>query len=872
MPAGLSEMGSVAKSKSTVDPWSRAKTNDRFSGPNSMNTAAYAFERSKSPAPESKKPRPPKAEKRAASVPKARPPAANKSPNATPLKRSPSNSRTSPEHNRQSMTGHGDSQTSINNPLGSGRSASSAFAAPITKGRFDSGPGSFYAVTPGHATPGVGTFNPDDGPNAFGNLGGKSPKSAAKPSPGMAPTSKGRFDGPNAIYAGATPKKGSEKKKRASTPTAQDKKVEEWSRRLGLGAVAGAKAAPVLKEVDEAREHAEALARQAVQEKEAAEEAAMEATRKAEWMTNRAQERVAEAEERCERAEGAAAQLRVEHDDLASQLEEMRMEAQKAKAEADALRNQLAKLPNRVKSPKPDNRVIDRRPVRLRGTVDADAQSNREKVEARKAKREEHFKAIEAERLAKEDKIKAEQLEKSKAAISGRRPGSARKSVGGAPAPPPPPEALKGFALVLPPDKIKASPPSKSQVTSQRHQQVDDNENEEAGTFSRRSSGEFEHPLGLLKSDSHRSVERAAFSPARAPAATAKRNSVSPMAPPQPPEQQHEEEEEELDVSDPMEAEDHDEYHEEDVAGEDHDDEAHYDDEVEEEEFEYGYDGYAPSAAAPVASAPVAAKPPPPPPSSFGGSLYSAPQQLDVSSAAGAMAREAEEDTASEGGFEEEAAAEVGSGRPTGMSSHNHSPSGSQIEEEEEEEKQSNSPPLIIGKLGEAPAPFEFSQMEFENSSAEFAAAEAHAQQKANYLEDASTALKGGLAAIHYANGKSHSGNNASLDALLGSMRDSKDWDKAKAGLNEHAYGVNADDIVDDEPYSAADAAIRAVLSESAPVPALSLFGRQSSNSNREAPQDDFLSRLAKAEELPASPGGMKSRGLGLFNRGVSVS
>ena len=90
------------------------------------------------------------------------------------------------------MTGHGDSQTSINNPLGSGRSASSAFAAPITKGRFDSGPGSFYAVTPGHATPGVGTFNPDDGPNAFGNLGGKSPKSAAKPSPGMAPTSKGR--------------------------------------------------------------------------------------------------------------------------------------------------------------------------------------------------------------------------------------------------------------------------------------------------------------------------------------------------------------------------------------------------------------------------------------------------------------------------------------------------------------------------------------------------------------------------------------------------------------------------------------------------------------------------------------------------------
>ena len=89
--------------------------------------------------------------------------------------------------------------------------------------------------------------------------------------------------------------------------------------------------------------------------------------------------------------------------------------------------------------------------------------------------------AIEAERLAKEDKIRAEQLEKSKAAISGRRPGSARKSVGGAPAPPPPPEALKGFALVLPPDKIKASPPSKSQVTSQRHQQVDDNENEDWG-------------------------------------------------------------------------------------------------------------------------------------------------------------------------------------------------------------------------------------------------------------------------------------------------------------------------------------------------------------------------------------------------------
>ena len=52
------------------------------------------------------------------------------------------------------------------------------------------------------------------------------------------------------------------------------------------------------------------------------------------------------------------------------------------------------------------------------GAVDADAEANAAKVEARKAKREEHWKKVEAERVEKEERIRQEQLAKQDAARS----------------------------------------------------------------------------------------------------------------------------------------------------------------------------------------------------------------------------------------------------------------------------------------------------------------------------------------------------------------------------------------------------------------------------------------------------------------------
>lgn len=99
---------------------------------------------------------------------------------------------------------------------------------------------------------------------------------------------------------------------------------------------------------------------------------------------------------RCAHAEDNAAAARHANKELSTTLEHVRADAEAARQEAELLRQQLAKQqPARKNSPKPDSRVIDRRPVRLRGTLDADAEANAAKAEARKAKREEHFKQLE---------------------------------------------------------------------------------------------------------------------------------------------------------------------------------------------------------------------------------------------------------------------------------------------------------------------------------------------------------------------------------------------------------------------------------------------------------------------------------------------
>ena len=418
----------AAKKKPAVDPWARSKANDRFSGPNSMHAKVYEADRAKTPVKQ--RPTSPKGPahplgtpaKRAVSAPKPR----SKTPDAVARAKTPD--PVAPKTPEISNVNAGDSARTPGK--------SPAFAAG--KGRFESGVGSYVAKS---VAPGPGQFNPDD----LGGMGSKSNANAKiKASPGMAPTSKGRFDsGAGSIYASAAPAKKVAKKK---APEPEDAAAEEWSKRLGLGAVAGAKAAPVLKAVDEARAHAEAVAAEAVAAKEAAEAAAAEAIRKAEWMTQTATRKVAEAAERAEAAEAEMTALRAAHHSTSAELEETRETLAAVEAEAGELRKELEKLaPKRGKSPGRDAKVIDRRPVRLRGLVDADKEDSLQKVEERKKKREEHWKKVEQERIEKEDKIRQEQLAKSAAALGSARRSqrSDRRGSG----PPPPPDALKAFAL-----------------------------------------------------------------------------------------------------------------------------------------------------------------------------------------------------------------------------------------------------------------------------------------------------------------------------------------------------------------------------------------------------------------------------------------
>ena len=360
------------------------------------------------------------------------------------------------------------------NPLGgggpssAGREKPSSAFAPTSKGRFDSGPGSMYSSA-AKATP-APTFNPND----YDSFGGKN---ASKPSPGFAPTSKGRFDaGPGSMYATATPQP---KKTKPKPVDPLDEKAAEWSKALGLGAVAGAKAAPVLKGLDEMRAKAEAEAADALAAKEAAETTAAEAMSKAEWITKRAEQRVAEAETKLAAAEEALAHSREEHEMTREQLDELREMLDAKDAEIDELRKELKHLPKKH-SPKANKtlQAVDRRPVRLRGQLDQEAESKSAALEARKAKREEHWKKVEEERLAKEERILKEQeslrLAKAPHSVRGGRESartsgdhSERRSSRG---PADATEALKAMALLG--GKKAAAPKGPPAATEEQSEQT----------------------------------------------------------------------------------------------------------------------------------------------------------------------------------------------------------------------------------------------------------------------------------------------------------------------------------------------------------------------------------------------------------------
>ena len=360
------------------------------------------------------------------------------------------------------------------NPLGgggpssAGREKPSSAFAPTSKGRFDSGPGSMYSSA-AKATP-APTFNPND----YDSFGGKN---ASKPSPGFAPTSKGRFDaGPGSMYATATTQP---KKTKPKPVDPLDEKAAEWSKALGLGAVAGAKAAPVLKGLDEMRAKAEAEAADALAAKEAAETSAAEAMRKAEWITKRAEQRVAEAETKLAAAEEALAHSREEQEMTREQLDELREMLDAKDAEIDELRKELKHLPKKH-SPKANKtlQAVDRRPVRLRGQLDQEAESKSAALEARKAKREEHWKKVEEERLAKEERILKEQeslrLAKTPHSVRGGRESartsgdhSERRSSRG---PADATEALKAMALLG--GKKAAAPKGPPAATEEQSEQT----------------------------------------------------------------------------------------------------------------------------------------------------------------------------------------------------------------------------------------------------------------------------------------------------------------------------------------------------------------------------------------------------------------
>ena len=122
--------------------------------------------------------------------------------------------------------------------------------------------------------------------------------------------------------------------------------------------------------------------------------------------------------------------------------------------------------------------AVDRRPVRLRGQLDQEAESKSAALEARKAKREEHWKKVEEERLAKEERILKEQeslrLAKAPHSVRGGRESartsgdhSERRSSRG---PADATEALKAMALLG--GKKPAAPKGPPAATEEQTEQT----------------------------------------------------------------------------------------------------------------------------------------------------------------------------------------------------------------------------------------------------------------------------------------------------------------------------------------------------------------------------------------------------------------
>ena len=829
--------------KSRVDPWSRGSKPDRFSGPGSINQKAYDAERAamKHPPPRNRSESPakgratsnPLGKPRASSVPRARPTAAA-TPAAPPPKTPPPSNvprlNTTANNNnggRSPKSAAGASpEGGSGNPLSAKGASSSAFATSA-KGRFDVGPGS-YLNSGSARSPGVGSYNPDDfaGGGALAKSTGAMQK---KPTPGMAPSAKGRFDaGPGSLYVNAVADKKAAKKKKA--PSLEDQAAEEWSRRLGLGAVAGAKAAPVLKEIDQARQAAEDKAAEAVAAMEAAEERSAEAVRKAEWMTDQAVGRVAAATERAEVAEGEAAEARRLHAEALDELAEARAQIAAMAAEQEAMKKELAKLPKRAQSPSGPVKVIDRRPVRLRGQVDADAETNAAKVEERRKKREEHWKKVEAERIAKEDRIREEQLAKT-ASSTQRSQRSARRGS----EPPPPANALKALALVLP--GITPAPTGAAKAGGPAPT---------AGSASRRGDKETDRAPPTRESPTK--ARPASGSPAERP----RRSPFAPRtAAATPPSRSHEEAASSspaaVDVSDapapPV---------------------------VAQAATKAGVDAEVPQRSTRA--------PPPPPPSALlslvgqGAALSQMPAAPAEPPPPPHQADVADEDdharhiatSAAPRAFED------ADSRPTGVSSQMASPDGSPSGGGGGSPLGSDASPVApLALHGRTTTLQQQQQPAWTMSTRDFAEAEAEAERHA--MEEARKEA------------------DAAADAAAARAQSNFEYD----GLDDvetSSFRLEAE---------AAEAALKAVRAESAghgasdhtavaPPKGEHLFERQPmmakqssfsgsfkslSESIGELPRDEFLSRLAKAEEVPPSPGGMKSRmGGGLFARVPTVA
>ena len=198
-------------SKSAINPWSRSSAS-RFSGYGSMHPQAYEKERESRLSVGGKADGSPATPKRPSAF------AAGGGGTTTPKRTATPKRRASPPGSGESPGAPSESRPRA---ASTGKKGSSAFASS-SKGRFDAGHGSMYAL-PSAASPGPGAFDHSQSSIGFCSSG----PSVAKPSPGMAVTSKGRFDGPGSMYRAPSPR--AKKGKKVKKKTAEEESREQWS-------------------------------------------------------------------------------------------------------------------------------------------------------------------------------------------------------------------------------------------------------------------------------------------------------------------------------------------------------------------------------------------------------------------------------------------------------------------------------------------------------------------------------------------------------------------------------------------------------------------------------------------------------------------